>query len=987
MNNITVAASLRHVLRCATRLLALALFVLSLPVGAANFTDLWWNKDESGWGLTLAHHNDKIFGVWFVYDTDGKPFWVSMSDGVASSDGLSFTGALYRTSGPSYRGAFDRDRVKIAPVGSARLDFTSDGTGLTLNYAIGDLATTKRLSRMPYGSVPANFPDDHSDLWWNPAESGWGLALSHHGNTVFGVWYTYGDDGRPLWIILPDGRVTAPNTITGKLYIPSGSPYTQVPFDQRQTRTSEVGTATLVMGKDEGVFTSTVNGFTQTKRISRIGFGTPRPANALPTIALDVSGTALAPARITLKATAADSDGRIVKVEFYNSCDRITEVLTAPFQTVVANLPVGTYMFSARALDERGGATLVTSAPIEVKSSGSGTIPPAGNAPPTVSIATPANGAFFAQGATVELTASAKDSDGTVKKVEYFANGTKMGEAAAAPWRVTWTSVAGDYQLTAVATDDKGATATSAAVAIAVAGPAVALDNPTKDAARFLTQASFGLKGVAEIDALKARGYASWLDEQWGIPAASHVQYVNDRKAAGESAAEERAYEAIWQQWLFEPGQLRARMTFALSEIFVISNIAPDLDTYAMSSYMDMLNRNAFGNYRQLLEDVALHPAMGYYLNMIGSKKANPAKGTHPNENFAREVMQLFSIGLYRLNPDGTRQLDAQGQPVPTYDQAVVGGMAAAFSGWNFAGNDVTKPSAFDPAKENWLDPMTAWEAYHDTEAKTIVNGVTLPAGQNARADLKGALDALYNHPNVGPFIGRQLIQRFVTSNPSPAYIARVAAAFADNGQGVRGDLKAVIRAVLMDPEARDVGKLAEPSWGKQREPVIRFANFLRAFNATSPSGRNRIWYLDSADEGLNQSPLLSPSVFNFFSPNYRQPGPLSAAGLVAPEFQITTETSMVGALNFFGRLVKNGAYGSGETKLTLNLAEITALAANPAALADRLNLLLLAGAMSDALRANIVTTLAAIAPAKSADRVKAALTLVAVSPDYAIQK
>src|SRR6185436_13634241 len=236
--------------------------------------------------------------------------------------------------------------------------------------------------------------------------------------------------------------------------------------------------------------------------------------------------------------------------------------------------------------------------------------------------------------------------------------------------------------------------------------PAVVLDNASRDAARFLTQATFGLKSPADIDALKAKGYETWLNEQFTVAANSHVQFVNDRKAAGERADEERAYEAIWQQWLFEPGQLRARMSFALSEIFVISNIAPDLDTYAMASYMDMLNRNAFGNYRQLLEEVTLHPAMGYYLNMIGSKKEDAERGTHPNENYAREVMQIFSIGLYRLNPDGSRILDGAGKPVPTYDQAVVGAMAAAFTGWSFAGNDTTNPELFDPAKEDWQRPL-----------------------------------------------------------------------------------------------------------------------------------------------------------------------------------------------------------------------------------------------------------------------------------------
>ncbi|HET6263902.1 MAG TPA: DUF1800 domain-containing protein, partial [Usitatibacter sp.] len=618
--------------------------------------------------------------------------------------------------------------------------------------------------------------------------------------------------------------------------------------------------------------------------------------------------------------------------------------------------------------------------------------PPPTNKAPVTSITAPQGGTTVMAGATVALAANAADSDGSVARVDYYAGAMLVAQAAAAPWSASWVAIAGEYDLVAIATDDQGLTATSAPVSLSVVGPAVPPDAATRDAARFLTQATFGAKSVAEINALKARGYQAWLNEQFMRTAASHVNYVNLRKAAGEKAHEERAYEAIWQQWLFEPGQLRARMSFALSELFVISNIAPDLDTYAMASYMDVLNRNAFGNYRQLLEEVTLHPAMGYYLNMIGSKKADAERGTHPNENYAREVMQLFSIGLYRLNPDGSRILDGAGKPVPTYDQSVVGAMAAAFTGWSFAGNDTTNPELFDPAKEDWQRPLIPWEMHHDTQAKTLFDGIQLPAGQTARQDMKLALDAIFNHPNVGPFVGRQLIQRFVTSNPSPAYIARVGAAFNDNGRGVRGDLKAVVQAVLLDPEARDLAKTAEPGWGKQREPVIRFANFLRGFNAASPSGRNRIWYLDSADEGLNQSPLLAPSVFNFFSPNYRQPGPLAAANLVAPEFQITTETSMVGGLNFFALLLRRGYYGYDDTKLMLNLAELNGLSPWPAALADRLNVLLCAGAMSEGLRTTLVTTLASLPQHKTGgdgitDRVKAALILVAMSPDYVIQK
>ena len=976
---------------------ALAAFVAALafgtavPAAAANYTDIWWNPDESGWGVTLTHHNDKLFAAWYVYDDAGLPTWLVMTDGAFTNNGRTFTGDVYRTTGPSFRApSFRSAEVKATRVGTAKIDFDEGDQHAAITWTVDGRSAVKRVQRQPFGSAPANAPTDFGDLWWNPAESGWGLTLNHHGDTIFGVWFTYGDDGRPRWYVMPGGRFTDASTFSGKLYSTTGTPLA-LAFDASKTRTTEVGNATLRFDASGATLTTTVDGLAQTRRIQRQPFGSP-VANRAPAVSLTVTpatAPAVAPSAVTLRATATDPDGTIAKVSFFQGSEKIGEARSAPWELRLPGLPAGTYRFSAMATDDKNLTALASAPALEVAStSGAPTGTATTNKTPSVTLTGPVEGAAFAQGTTVTFTATASDSDGSVVKVEFLANGTKVAEASAAPWTATWPGApAGSHSLAAVATDDKGATKKSAAVTIVVAGPAAALDAGAIDAARFLTQATFGIRSVDEIQALRTQGYAAWLDAQFALGAASHVQYVNDRKAAGERADEERAYEAIWQQWLREPGQLRARMAFALSQIFVISNIAPDLDTYAMASYMDMLNRNAFGNYRQILEEVTLHPAMGYYLNMIGSKKADPARGTHPNENYAREVMQLFSIGLVQLNPDGSRVLDGAGAPVPTYDENVVKNMAAAFTGWNFAGNDTAKPAVFDPAKENWLEPMVPWEMWHDTGAKTIVNGISLPANQGARKDLKDALDALFHHPNVGPFIGRQLIQRFVTSNPSPAYIARVAAAFANNGQGVRGDLRATLRAVLLDPEARSLDKAREAGWGKQREPVIRFSQYLRALGASSPSGRNRIWYLDSADEGLNQSPLLSPSVFNFFSPNYRQPGPLSAAGLVAPEFQITTETSLVGGLNFFSKLVRNGSYGSGDTKLTLDYAPLIALAPDPAALADRINLLFFNGMMSPATRATMVNAVGGIAATKPTDRVKTALLLVALSPEYVIQK
>lgn len=523
------------------------------------------------------------------------------------------------------------------------------------------------------------------------------------------------------------------------------------------------------------------------------------------------------------------------------------------------------------------------------------------------------------------------------------------------------------------------------------APPKVAPDQqPSQaDAARFLTQASFGMKSAAQLQQLREKGYPLWLWEQFNTATTLHTSYLDQQKLrnVGDDGkareTEEMSYEAVWQQWLFGEDQLRARVAFALSQIMVISNVAPDIRPYAMSSYMDMLNRNAFGNYRQLLEDVTLHPAMGYYLNMLNSEKDNPDTGAHPNENYAREVLQLFSIGLVKLAQDGSTLTDANGKALPTYDESVVQGFAKAFTGWTYP-----NATGWDEADENtpaaWVTPMKPFASQHSSGPMKLFDGITLPGG-TPQADMKAALDAIFNHPNVGPFISRQLIQRLVTSNPSKNYLSDVASVFNNNGSGVRGDLRAVVAAILLHPEARN----ATPAlnFGKQREPVIRFANFLRAMNATSQSGRNAIHYLESADNGLGQSPLLSPSVFNFFSPNFRPVGKIAQAGLVAPEFQITTETTVVGGLNFFASLFNNRGYGYDDNKLVLNDSGLQAKANDANALIAELNLLFCNDQMSTALQNRLRTMITAINVNDREYRVKASLILISLSPDFVIQR
>lgn len=528
--------------------------------------------------------------------------------------------------------------------------------------------------------------------------------------------------------------------------------------------------------------------------------------------------------------------------------------------------------------------------------------------------------------------------------------------------------------------------------------PMVSVTVPTKDAARLLTQATFGANTL-EMKRVGQMGVDAWIDDQMLRPAALHMDYINAAKArrgANGKYEEEDPYEAIWQQWLWGNDQLRGRMSFALSEIMVISNNAPDLYADAMATYMDVLNKHAFGNYRELLEAVTLTPVMGYYLNMKGSEKEDTKNKKSPNENYAREILQLFSVGLYLLNPDGTRKIGNDGKPINTYDEDTVKGFAQALTGWNFAGNDTALASKFDRPKENWVLPLKAWPSKHSTGTKKLLDGTLLPAGQTPETDMKMALDNIFNHPNVAPFIGKQLIQRFVTSNPSPDYVSRVSAAFENNGKGVRGDLAATLKAVLTDIEARNVAKENDPKWGKQREPVIRFANVLRAFDVTSTNGRNRIHYLDSADNALGQSPLLAPTVFNFFSPTYTRPGKLAQAGIVAPEFQITNEIQTVGSANFFYNVVKNEGYGSGDSKVKLDLSTAKAIANDAVKLVDYLAGLFSHGELSAATRAQMLEAVNALSirgnngagsTSERTARVRAALTLILLSPDFVIQK
>lgn len=513
-----------------------------------------------------------------------------------------------------------------------------------------------------------------------------------------------------------------------------------------------------------------------------------------------------------------------------------------------------------------------------------------------------------------------------------------------------------------------------------------------QEASRFLAQATYG-PNMAEINRVASTGAAAWMEEQFNTPPMdSHWQYAMVRRGPPGCTVCDANHinavmESFWLQAVRGPDQLRQRTVFALSQIFVVSNVNSSIDGVvgAHASYLDMLSRNAFGNFRQLLEQVATHPAMGHYLSHLRNEREDPATGRIPDENFAREVMQLFSIGLWQLNPDGTRQRDANGNFIPTYGQADVSGLARVFTGWSWGGPDRDGERWHGWRGETWQEPMQNYPAFHSSSEKRFL-GVTIPANTSGEQSLRIALDTLFNHRNVGPFIGRQLIQRFVTSNPSPAYVGRVAAAFNNNGQGVRGDMRAVLRAVLLDPEARDPNVANGATWGKLREPMVRFGHWMRAFDARSAQGNYRIWNLEDNVSSLGQNPLRAPSVFNWFRPDYAPPGQVLNQGLVAPEFQITHETTVTGYANFVAMTVERG-HGWNDTAILANYAPEIALAGNPGALMDRLNLLLTAGRMTPATRQIIIDAINEVPAAQPSRRVHMAVALTLVSPDFVVQK
>ena len=496
-------------------------------------------------------------------------------------------------------------------------------------------------------------------------------------------------------------------------------------------------------------------------------------------------------------------------------------------------------------------------------------------------------------------------------------------------------------------------------------------------AARFLNQAAMGAS-KADIDQVAAQGYAAWLDVQFAMPrATSHWDWL---VAAGYSASTSMNNQAgfdpvMWRQLIASGDQLRQRVGMALLDFLVVGIDGVDLPwkQFAVAAYVDVLMDGAFGNFRTLMQNISLNVAMGYYLTFAGNRKANAATGSVPDENYARELMQLFTIGLLKLNADGTVQTNG-GVPVETYSQDDITGLARVFTGWNVDSADNSTP-------DRLRRPMVNNASQHETGAKTFL-GTTIPAGTSGPQSLNLALDAIFAHPNVAPFISKQLIQRLVTSNPPPAYVARISAVFENNGGGVRGDLKAVVRAILLDVEARNDAIAGTSTEGKLREPIMRLTGWARAFGASSPSGTWPIGDTSSSSTRLAQSPGRSQSVFNFFRPGYTPPNSaIAAAGLVAPEFQITNEPSVIAYVNYMAAIVPNG---SGDFKA--DYTAILALANDSAGLIDEVDILL-GAALSVATKASIKAAVDSIAAGSASNRVYTAILLPLASPEYLVQK
>jgi len=514
-------------------------------------------------------------------------------------------------------------------------------------------------------------------------------------------------------------------------------------------------------------------------------------------------------------------------------------------------------------------------------------------------------------------------------------------------------------------------------------------DAPANDAqaARFLTQATFGASR-ADIARLRQIGYRQWIDQQLAMPPTNALPFIESvvaaRAAAGANAINQSQRLDRWfHTAAYAPDQLRQRMAFALSQIFVISDQGGlSGEPVQLTAYWDLLARNAFGDYRTLLQEVTYSPSMGKYLSHWRNRKA--ATGREPDENYAREVMQLFSVGLIERNLNFSPRLSG-GQPIPTYDQTTISQMAKVFTGFGYSTNSTNIGNGV-----NNYQPMRCWDNEHDITAKTIISGVVMPAGRTCAQDVTQTLNVIANHANVAPFISRQLIQRFVTSNPSTAYIQRVATVFNNNGSGERGDFGAVITAVLMDAEARN--NAPSNSFGKLREPLLRLTALWRAWDS-EPRPANEFGEvamgMTNPTPVYGQRPLGAPTVFNFYEPDYQHPGRLADANLFAPEFQLINESSTYQISNSLAAYAYSSYIGQNNppsNRPLLNLAPLEGQT-NSAVMVQEANIRMLYGSMSTGMRTTLTTMLDTMGNASSSEKARSLIQLIAMSPEYSVQR
>ena len=536
------------------------------------------------------------------------------------------------------------------------------------------------------------------------------------------------------------------------------------------------------------------------------------------------------------------------------------------------------------------------------------------------------------------------------------------------------------------------------------------LEGKRVEASRFLSQAAFGAD-LSEIDEVVNIGIDAWLKNQYLLPKSdfltptdSFARVLYDFYIAQGTDPEEISPNPGWQHFRYAwwnnakngKDQLRQRVAFALSQILVISDES-DLGGYArgLASYYDMLAKHSFGNYRDLLLEMTLHPCMGFYLSHLNNPKEIPEENIHPDQNFAREIMQLFTIGLFELNIDGTRKIDQNGNFIPTYNNTDIAELAKVFTG---LGISASLEGMDDPyfgmglyGSDN-TKPMKMYEEWHQEGEKKFIQGITIPAGQTGMKDIEDAIDMLFNHPNTAPFVCRQLIQRLVTSNPTQAYLTRVASVFNDDGNGVRGNLKAVIHAILTDEEARSCDNITNTTFGKMIEPVLRHTNFLKGVGVTSPSG----YFFNHGYDLQNrtyQHPLSSPSVFNFFKPEYQPTGPLNDANLFAPEFQLLNSitsleyANLVFGWNYYEYTTNN--WENGYFMAPTNASKFFENAHDDEALINQIDLLFTHGQMSDETRTTIKQAIYNMVPTLygAREKINMALYLTLISPDYIIKK